>query len=70
MWPLLKPFMLQKNPKATGETHFMCNYDKNLSNAITLCTEWVASARNTGGVEWIGLPLQEIHFRFALGKNA
>ena len=29
-WPLLKQFMLQKNPKATGEMHFMCRYCKNL----------------------------------------
>ena len=53
-WPLLKQFMLQKNPKAAGEMHFMCSYCKNLlSNAITLCTEWVASGRNTSGVEWV-----------------
>ena len=30
VWPLLKQFMLQKNPKAAGETHFMCSYCKNL----------------------------------------
>ena len=30
VWPLLKQFMLQKNPKAAGEIHFMCNYCKNL----------------------------------------
>ena len=57
VWPLLKQFMLQKNPKAASETHFMCSYCKNLiKKAITLCTEWVASGRNTGRVEWVGLP--------------
>ena len=30
VWPLLKQFMLQKNPKAAGEMHFMCSYCKNL----------------------------------------
>ena len=30
VWPLLKQFILQKNPKATGEMHFMCRYCKNL----------------------------------------
>ena len=30
VWPLLKQFMLQKNPKAAGKTHFMCSYCKNL----------------------------------------
>ena len=26
VWPLLKQFMLQKNPKAAGEMHFICSY--------------------------------------------
>ena len=60
VWSLLKQFMLQKNRIAAGVMHFMCNYCKIIyekgSNAITLCTEWVASGRNTGGVEWVGLP--------------
>ena len=56
VWPLLKQFMLQKNPKAAGETHFMCRYCKNLIKKDHACTEWVASGRNTCRVEWIGLP--------------
>ena len=30
VWPLLKQFRMQNNPKAAGEMHFMCNYCKNL----------------------------------------
>ena len=58
VWSLLNKFMLQKNPIAAGTScvTIVRKSNEKGSNAITLCTEWVASGRNTGGVEWVGLP--------------
>ena len=56
VWPLLKQFMLQKNPKATGEMHFMCRYCTNLIKKDQMPSRCVLMGRNTGRVEWVGLP--------------